>query len=184
MAKRVSRRLVIDASVARSSGGEHAAHPTSKHCRDFCISLLKLCHRVVQSPDIKVEWNKHQSKFFRAWRPQMVARKKVCYVDAPVNDQLRRKIQSVATTRNQSDAMLKDTHLIEAAMHTDRMVVSVDETVRRLFAVAAGSIAELTTIVWLNPSMTDEKPIAWLNDGARPEKTRFLGYGANNGGRS
>jgi len=33
--KGVYKRLVIDASVARSSGGEDATYPTSVHCRDF-----------------------------------------------------------------------------------------------------------------------------------------------------
>jgi hypothetical protein len=77
MPTKISRRLVIDASVARSSGGEAATYPTSKHCRDFLKATLKICHRVVMTPDIMEEWRAHQSGFARRWRVSMEARKKV-----------------------------------------------------------------------------------------------------------
>jgi hypothetical protein len=35
MADKVSKRLVIDASVARAAGGEDATYPISVYCRDF-----------------------------------------------------------------------------------------------------------------------------------------------------
>ncbi len=39
-----SKRLVIDASIARSAGGNEATIPCSKHCRDFLKSVLEICH--------------------------------------------------------------------------------------------------------------------------------------------
>jgi hypothetical protein len=48
-----SKRLVIDASVARSAGGETAVFPTSKHCRDFLRATLETGHCVVMTPVIR-----------------------------------------------------------------------------------------------------------------------------------
>ena len=65
MADKVSKRLVIDASVARAAGGEDATFPISVYCRDFLQAVLDISHRVVMTPDIRDEWNKHQSKSAR-----------------------------------------------------------------------------------------------------------------------
>lgn len=42
MLVKASKHLVIDASVARSSGGENAMYPTSKNCRDFLKAVLEV----------------------------------------------------------------------------------------------------------------------------------------------
>ncbi|MGA9382780.1 MAG: hypothetical protein WBV73_28800 [Phormidium sp.] len=67
MIEKVSKLLVIDASVARAAGGESAKSPTSKYCRDFLLAVLDISHRVVMTPDIRKEWDKHQSSFARTW---------------------------------------------------------------------------------------------------------------------
>ena len=67
-AKVNSKRLVIDASVARYAGDEGANYPKSVHCRQFLFPVLDICHQVVMTPSIKEEWDKHQSKFALTWR--------------------------------------------------------------------------------------------------------------------
>jgi hypothetical protein len=57
----LENRLVIDASVARSSGDQGATYPTSVNCRDFLLAVLNICHQLVMTQDIKAEWDKHQS---------------------------------------------------------------------------------------------------------------------------
>jgi hypothetical protein len=52
--KKVSRRLVIDTSVARSA--TLAENPTSVACRRFLEVVLSVCHKVVLSRDIQQEW--------------------------------------------------------------------------------------------------------------------------------
>jgi hypothetical protein len=73
MAKTTSRRLVIDADVARSAGGEQATHPRSKHCRDFPRAVLEICHRLVLTPLTGDEWKRHRSRFAATWLGQMYA---------------------------------------------------------------------------------------------------------------
>lgn len=174
MPARVSRCLVIDASVARASGGEGATHPTSKRCRDFLTAVRRICHRVVMTPEIGREWKEHQSNFTRQWRVSMQARRKVYRVDVALNDMLYDKVKQEAANDNVREAMVNDLHLIEAALITDRTVVSLDENARHLFAQAAQKVGELRNVAWVNPDAADEQPIRWLEEGARPEKNRQL----------
>jgi hypothetical protein len=124
------------------------------------------------------EWNNHQSHFARRWRRSMEARKKVVRVGAPADDNLRDKIKHIASSDKARDAMLKDIHLIEAAKVTDQTVIALDETVRNLFASMSRRVGELRSIVWANPDKTEEQSISWLENGAKPEKRRLLGFGA------
>ncbi|BAY92851.1 MULTISPECIES: hypothetical protein [unclassified Tolypothrix] len=175
--KVVSKRLVIDASVARSSGGEEATYPTSVHCRDFLKAVLDICHQVVMTPDIREEWDKHQSNFARKWRIQMVARKKFKFVNIKLNSDLWKRIESIASNDKECWEMTKDLRLIEAALATDRIVISLDDkTARTLFSSASKKVEELQDIVWVNPDKIEvEKPIEWLKNGAELESDRLLG---------
>ena len=47
--KASSRRIVVDASIARSAG--RTEHSVSRSCREFLESFLKICHRVVMTSD-------------------------------------------------------------------------------------------------------------------------------------
>jgi len=175
MPKKPSQRLVVDASVARASGGADATYPTSKHCRDFLDVVRKICHQIVMSPDIAAEWDRHQSHWARTWRVSMVARKKLCRVNPSGDTELQDRVVGVAAGDSQREAMLKDYHLIEAALATDQCIASLDDTARDLFARAARQVKELRGVAWVNPFLPDEQPIPWLAGGARPEKTRLLG---------
>jgi len=176
MRTKISRGLIIDASVARASGGEDAKHPTPKRCRDFLKTVLSICHHVVMTPAISDEWKKHRSNFARKWYVSMAARKKVNLADIGADDRLRGKIKLHVTHEKDCEAMLKDIHLIEAALATDQIVISHDENARRLYIVTAVNISELKQVAWINPDRIEEQPIHWLENRAKPEKKRMLGF--------
>ena len=171
---KISRALVVDASVARSSGGEGATYPASKNCRDCLKTILALPHRVVMSRPILDEWNKHKSAFARGWYVSMTARRRVLRVEPEPLEELRRELQEVAGSQKDADAMLKDFHLIEAALVTDRTVIALDEIVRALFSTSCQTVGQMKSIVWVNPDKPAEQPFAWLEAGAEPEKHRQL----------
>jgi len=106
----------------------------------------------------------------------MMAHKRVCWVDAPANDELRHKVEVVAFSENKRRAMLKDIHLVEAAFKADKIVISMDEKVRNCFHETAQTIGILKRIAWVNPSNDEETPLEWLQDGAELQKERLLGY--------
>lgn len=176
MSAKISRRLIIDASVAHASGGEDATFPTSKNWRDFLKAVLTICHQIVMTSSISDEWKRHQSHFARGWLVSMTARRKVNRIDDPFDAELRKKIEKAAVNEKSREAMLKDIHLIEAAKATDQTVIALDETVRKLFTVTAKSIGVLKSIVWVNPDKTAEQAIAWLEQGAKSAKKRWIGF--------
>ncbi|NER36048.1 MAG: hypothetical protein F6J93_19035 [Oscillatoria sp. SIO1A7] len=179
MPAKVCKRLVIDASVARAAGRENATNPTAKNCRDFLKVVRELRHIIVMTPDIKEEWNKHQSLFARRWRSSMVAQKQLEYrTDILTNNELWDVCDRLAETDNQRQEMFKDLRLLEAALVTDKIVISLDDnTARRFFSRAARELEAIADIVWVNPNnVEEEQPIAWLENGAEPEKERYLGF--------
>ena len=177
MRRSSSKRLVIDASVIRSAGGEAAAHPTSKRCRDFLIAVLDICHRMAVSPDTEEEWKRHRSRFASTWRTSMVARRKVVRLDSCADQRLRDRVERLARLRQDlNEAVLrKDIHLVEAAKATDSIVVSLDDTAKGAFRLAAGSIRELRGLRWINPDDASGEVIAWLASGAGAHAPWLLG---------
>src|SRR5262245_5870582 len=123
MAKKYSRRLVVDASVTRSAGPEHATHPQAKQCRDVLKTILGVCHRVVVSPMVLREWNVHMSGFAKRWRLQMEIRSKILRLDAASLDPIDDAVVEEIDNFNDRQAALKDVHLVEAALAADRVVI-------------------------------------------------------------
>lgn len=106
----------------------------------------------------------------------MIAQKRMCLIDAPADTQLRRKVEECAASENKARAMLKDIHLIEAAYQADKIVISMDETVRGCFHDVTHTIRLLAVIAWINPCIIEETPVDWLHNGAEIERERTLGY--------
>ena len=102
-----SKRIVIDASIARSAGGEDVKKPMSSDCRKFLMAILNICHHIVLTKDISKEWNKHQSNFTRKWRKSMAARKKIFKIEKTKNQPLRDKIKKKAEFKEKMQCSLK-----------------------------------------------------------------------------
>jgi hypothetical protein len=183
MKTKQSKRLVIDASVARACGGTQSTYPTSVHCRDFLENVLNICHQVVMTSEIHDEWNRHmKSRFAIEWRRSMVAKGKLIPLkDLPLNQMLWKELEDFAKTDKQRQEIVKDICLLEAALATDKIVISLDDnTARKYFSQAAQQIQSLKDslkdIVWVNPDHVEqEQPIAWLAKGAPYEENRTLG---------
>jgi hypothetical protein len=174
VARRASRRLVIDASVMRAAGSREQTERRSANCREFLITLRRICHRVVLTPDIREEWDTHQSRFATEWRASMVKLRKVAVPTRGEHQAVRHRIGEACADPAIRSIVLKDALLIEAALAADRIVVSLDDRVRGHFARLTPQVSELGTIVWVNPVSSQEQPIAWLEGGARLDKRRRL----------
>jgi len=172
MSSAQSKRLVIDASVATSSGerGERGVM-----CKSFLLVMIdETAHRLVMTREIGAKWDIHSHPFARRWRRSMNAKRRV---DRPSFDPdlyLRQKIARSSASEKSLAAMEKDIHLIEAAKATDNRIVSMDDTARRLFSSASASIGELGEIIWVNPANEPETPIQWLKEGAPNEDSRLM----------
>jgi hypothetical protein len=176
MKAKESKRLVIDASVARACGGPQATYPRSVHCRDFLENVLNICHRVVMTSDIRDEWNKHQSRFAREWLTRMVQKRKLVPLkDFSIDQMLWKNLEDSAATDKERQQIVKDICLLEAALATDKRIISLDDkTARKYFSRAAQQIKPLQDIVWVNPELEEENSISWLTQGAPYDEKRML----------
>jgi hypothetical protein len=168
---KMSRRIVVDASVARSAG--ETSHPDSVLCREFLLAILKICHRVVLTPETEREWHRHASRFSMRWLATMRSRRKV--VDANLTFTLASLLGgSPDLVGPRFDAVEKDCLLVDAALACDGLIVSRDDKMRAIPRTVARDIEQLQGLVWVNPVAGSEAPPQWLNSGARSEPARQL----------
>lgn len=176
MSKHKTCQLVIDASIARAAGPEDATHPTSAACRDFLLTMLKVCHQLVYNRELKDEWDKHQSSFALKWRATMFARKKVIFVTQISHQESAAELAAYGKTEKEQAAILKDTHLIFAALVTDKRIASLDQTIRGYLNNVATLFGTIKQICWVNPTLAEDEAIDWLQANAPLEPHRMLGY--------
>ena len=139
--------VVVDASVARAAGEKEWG--VSSNCRKVLECVRSVCHRIALTPEIRDEWKRHRSTFFRRWLASMFAKKKVVRVDVSGLSGLDETDQSSLPWD-----VAKDLHLLDAAVHTDKVVVTRDtKLVRSLQVLPDDSpVREVAdSIRWLNP---------------------------------
>lgn len=140
--------LVVDACVAMAAG---ATEGRAGQCRRFLLEMYGGLLLFVLSPAIRKEWDEHQSSFARSWRVRMYGRRLVRSINPPCDTQRRAAWSKVHSGARAQEALLKDAHLLEAAIATDRIVVSCDKTARQLYGLSAQTAPELKQVVWLDP---------------------------------
>jgi hypothetical protein len=171
---KMSRRIVVDASVAQSAG--KGIHPTSRMCREFLLDMMTICHKAVVSPEIMLEWKNHASVFSISWLTAMRAKRKIVTVETGADGGYEVRIQDASGfTPQQILAMEKDLLLLLAALETDGLIASCDARARGLFARAAIQIEDIKKIIWVNPNDETDRCGDWLKSGARHESERTLG---------
>ena len=103
----------------------------------------------------------------------MVARRKLKLFNLEERKDLRQQIELEDISRAQKNAMLKDCHLVEAAIVTDRRIVALDNTARELFSRASSNIPEIQDILWVNPISDSVRVIDWLNGASEQAEWRL-----------
>jgi len=175
------KRLVIDANITCAASERESIDARPKSCRDFLNNIVEETkHIIVLTEAIRAEQHKHPSKFGEKWLRTMIAKKRVCWIDAPADEVLRRKVEQTATTPNRLIYIQEDILLIEAALNADKIILSMDEEVKVCFHHAAQTVRILRDIGWINPCRSDQTlddaVIIWLQNGAEIEGKRLLGY--------
>lgn len=171
------KRLVVDASVARSAGRVPVPGFVSGQCRAVLDTILEARHLIALDAEGLREWRKHRSGYAQSWLVRMFARKLTLLLGDVRDEQLRERIRCSAAKPSDRSALDKDCHLVETALKADRIVISRDEIVRKLFKEASSRVAELEHILWANPEIEAEGTVAWIRAGAKLERVRRLGGG-------
>ena len=163
--------MVVDASVAQSSGNEGATDLTAQMCRKALLVIRDRQMSVVLSPAIIAEWKAHQSRFARLWLHEMYGRRRVVKVLPRSQEQLRREISK--SDPKSAQVMMKDLLLVEAALDSDKRILSRDAAARDCYQALATPRRELRAIHWGTP--TDPPCMVWLESGAPEEGSFRLG---------
>jgi len=166
--------LVIDASIAFAAGKLESGNPQATCCREFLETVRRVCHRMAWSEAIKVEWDRRQNSFAAAWRASMMSLRKLHPVKDEWSEELRTAIEGHSDDQHVTTLMIKDAHLIEAALATDTRVASLDEKARGHFARPAPTFDPLQQVMWVNPAIDNEQTIDWLEKGAPAQRARRL----------
>jgi hypothetical protein len=109
------------------------------------------------------EWDKHQSRFALRWRADMRSQAKIVDIVDVENADVRSQVTV-------SPAVIKDLHLVEAALATDKVVVSLDDRARAELNVEA-----TRDVVWVNAVAEGGHALYWLRAGAKPVNEWKLG---------
>lgn len=166
MPKPPSKRLVIDASVARAAGSPDSPHPRSKCCRDLLFLVYSVCHQMVITTPILEEWQEHESREANKWRRVMTVKGNKVVDLKDISDLKFRKTVLSFLNADEHEAALKDLPLIEAALRTDSIIISLDQKAIRRFQKVASRLPTLKQITWINPEKDPRQAIEWLRAGA------------------
>ena len=71
--------------------------------------------------------------------------------------------------------MLKDEHLLDAALWTDKRVLSMDHEVHKDFIKLSDTVERIRSIIWLNPEKQCDECFVWLKSGAPEDSIYYIG---------
>lgn len=109
------------------------------------------------------EWREHSGRYGRRWQVLMASRRKLLSAPTFGSASLGAALSSCGLSQSAVVAAKKDFHLIEAAIATDLLVISLDDRARAIFASAADRIRQFGPICWINPVQQREYLGRWLN---------------------
>ncbi|HQL61430.1 MAG TPA: hypothetical protein PLQ35_03975 [bacterium] len=180
MTETESKRVVIDASIAGAAGGEAATYSTSINCTNFLnVFYLDTDLIMVMTLEIRGEWKEHRSNFAYTFLANMVSDDRICSIqedDLLEIRKLKSKMDPIPLRKKLREDLEKDFILIEAALATDKTVISLDDKARKGFEQISQELKKLRSIVWVNPDRHIEAVLSWLKDGANPVEEYRLGF--------
>ncbi|MEL5994596.1 hypothetical protein [Hymenobacter segetis] len=163
---------MVDTNVARSAS--ESLHPVSDACRRVMETMFDGQHYVVLSATQFMEWQKHQSGYSKRWLVRMKA-KKLWHILAPEPDSgLAARAKKIACTEAVRQEILKDLHLLENALTTDKVVLSMETNVFDLFSEHKKVLKVPHPVAWVNPKDDIDACVAWIEAGADVAKARCV----------
>ena len=139
--------IVVDADVGFAAGGSE--HPTSKNSRLVLQAILENNFRVVFCKALAQEWKVHASIFSKTWLASMVSRKRFVMIDP--EDLIASVVLESGLSESKINAALKDAHVVNAALASDRFLASNDKKAREIFSDVAKLTNKLNDLVWAVP---------------------------------
>ena len=177
MPKAKATYLVIDANIMRSAGGEETESQTSLNCTD-CLDLIKeRKYKIALSEILLNEWDKHFSSHSANWFKERNDKGKVEMYENIENEELREKIAEAAEGEDIEKILMKDVHLLELALKTDRKILSLEKQCLKHFKEIVPKVKKISKIFWSNPDKPGDKTLEWLKKMTTETDFEFLMIG-------
>ena len=166
--------VVVDADVLRAAGSTE--HPTSRLARQALEAIRSGNHRLVLCRPLQQEYQRHASLFAERWRANMVARKQLQRWDHVEDSALRKLLVDALPddAPGQHKAVLKDVHLLEAAVATGQRIVSKDAKAKALFQKACPNLKKHGRLLWGDLTEQPEGTIEWIKQGCKDDPALHL----------
>lgn len=173
MAIKSRKRLVVDTCILRSAGDNEVAESIA--CRKALEAILNICHSIVLNNEIKTEYDKHRSNYSSLWLFAMNNKEKIikAALDATKKKEFDKKINDAlddVTDKSIRDAIRKDLPFYNAALSTDKIILSRDDKMDKNYTTCLGAIPEIQSVTWKNPCKDKEGYIEWLRKAAKPKR--------------
>jgi hypothetical protein len=166
------QNLVIDADIMRAASTSEA--PFASNAKKALDAIRDGKHRMVWYGPLLAEYKKHESRYSATWRASMISRRLHRYWEHCEDATLRKTLVDAQPKDafSQEVAVLKDTHLLEAAAATGGRIISKDATARNLFRRACPDLGSHKKILWGDLTGLPKEVIAWVREGC-PERNDF-----------
>ena len=167
-----ARQLIVDADIIHAASG--SINDLSTRCREVLAVIQQVGHAVIRTPAIEAEWNDHASRHALRWMVEMESRRRLLDVDKAETGLLG-ALGRLPVQVPERKIMLKDCHLLEAALASEQRIISNDEAAYFHFYQASGTISQLRLVMWASPMRDADACVDWLAAGAKPETKRKIG---------
>ncbi|NLF03302.1 MAG: hypothetical protein GX601_20250 [Anaerolineales bacterium] len=162
--------IVVDASVVRGAGASSVA---ASACMDCLGEIQKRCV-VVMSREIEWEWMHttesspegmatNMSQYAALWYSSMRSQRRVRWVSSKQHCDVCRELSCLCDP-SFIVKLQQDFHLVDAALESDRRVVSRDKKMRRALERACTTVTAIRHIAWVVPP--DHDAASWIASGA------------------
>lgn len=165
-------QVIIDADIMHSASGRE--NDLAIRCREILDEVLNSEHELVRTPSMKVEWDNHATRYSLNWLRLMQSRRRLLDIEE-VETGLAGAVTNLTILPAEKQIMLKDCHLLEAALASGERIISKDEAAYFHFYHASGTISQLRKIMWASPMRPKDTCAEWLAAGAKPETKRKIG---------
>jgi hypothetical protein len=168
--------LIVDVSVARSSGDENARNPDAVACRETLKAIINHGNIFLIITDaILDEWMKidsitertYASRCAIKWLISMRSKRRIREIE-PINiNEFDRCAQDILIPEHLSE-LRKDSHLFYAALSSDRKVISNDKKCWQYAIDISDCYLRIKNLHWVNPN--DPYCIDWISSGAEDDQ--------------
>lgn len=190
----VGKRLVIDTCVCRSAGGKSSKDMLSKKCFEILDCVYEMDYYFVCTPEIKKEINKDVlneepdkkgrkpiSYTATMWFSRMVSSRRIYTPEeSKLDKSMRREIEKIDIKKSTKKDILKDMHLVEAAIAADYRIISKDTNAYSNLRIVVNKFDKMKVVIWMDVNDPENDTVVWLRTHAKDLKKNRLGYNISN----